>query len=108
MDRAVRLTYGMTLAGFEQRWQRQTRRRYGALALVGDVTLAGLLLLVIIFPLYMLRAPAGPAPDGRAGGGRRGGRSRGAGERDRGAVARGRRAGIGERADAVAAILISP
>jgi hypothetical protein len=56
MERAVRLTYGMTMAEFEERWQKQTRRRYGGLALVGDVTLAGLLLLVIIVPLYMLRA----------------------------------------------------
>jgi len=56
MERAVRLTYGMTMAEFEQRWQQQTRRRYGGLALVGDVTLAGLLLLVIIVPLYVLRA----------------------------------------------------
>ena len=56
MERAVRLTYGMTMAEFERRWQQQTRRRYGGLALVGDVTLAGLLLLVIIVPLYVLRA----------------------------------------------------
>src|SRR5215831_1485446 len=56
MERAVRLTYGMTMAEFEQRWQQQTRRRYGGLALIGDVTLAGLLLLVIIVPLYVLRA----------------------------------------------------
>jgi hypothetical protein len=56
MERAVRLTYGMTMAEFEQRWQRQTRRRYGGLALIGDVTLAGLLLLVIIVPLYVMRA----------------------------------------------------
>jgi peptidase MA superfamily protein len=56
MERAVRLTYGMTMAEFEQRWQKQTRRRYGGLALVGDVTLAGLLLLVIIVPLYVLRS----------------------------------------------------
>ena len=56
MERAVRLNYGITMAEFELRWQRQTRRRYGGLALIGDVTLAGLLLLVIIVPLYVLRA----------------------------------------------------
>jgi hypothetical protein len=56
MERAIRLNYGMTMAEFEQRWQQQTRRRYGGLALIGDVTLAGLLLLVIIVPLYVLRA----------------------------------------------------
>lgn len=56
MERAIRLNYGMTMAEFEERWQRQTRRRYGGLALIGDVTLAGLLLLVIIVPLYVMRA----------------------------------------------------
>lgn len=55
MDRAMRSAYGMTLAGFEQRWRQRTRRRYGALALVGDVTVAGLLLLVLVVPLYVAR-----------------------------------------------------
>ena len=55
MDRAVRATYGITLSGFEKRWQERTRRRYGALALVSDVTIGGLLLLLIIFPLYLAR-----------------------------------------------------
>jgi hypothetical protein len=55
MDRAVRRTYGMTLSGFERMWQQRTRRRYGALALVGDVTLGGLLLLIVIVPLYVAR-----------------------------------------------------
>jgi hypothetical protein len=55
MDRAVRETYGMTLSGFEKRWQQRTRRRYGALALAGDVTIGGLLLLIIVFPLYIAR-----------------------------------------------------
>ena len=55
MERAVRSTYGITMAEFEQRWQRQTRRRYGGLALIGDVTLGGLLLLLIILPLYLAR-----------------------------------------------------
>ena len=44
MDRAVRRTFGITLSGFERLWQQRTRRRYGALALIGDVTLGGLLL----------------------------------------------------------------
>ena len=55
MERAVRSTYGITMAEFERRWQRQTRRRYGGLALIGDVTLGGLLLLLIILPLYIAR-----------------------------------------------------
>jgi hypothetical protein len=55
MERAIRSTYGITMAEFEQRWQRQTRRRYGGLALIGDVTFGGLLLLLIILPLYLAR-----------------------------------------------------
>ena len=55
LDRAVRVTYGMTLSGFEKLWQQRTRRRYGGLALVSDVTLGGLVLLVLIFPLYIAR-----------------------------------------------------
>jgi hypothetical protein len=55
MERAIRMTYGITMGEFEQRWQRQTRRRYGGLALIGDVTLGGLLLLLIMIPLYMAR-----------------------------------------------------
>jgi len=55
MDRAFRATYGITLAGFEQRWQQRTRRRYGGLALVGDFAVGGLLLLVLVFPLYVAR-----------------------------------------------------
>jgi hypothetical protein len=55
MDRAVRSTYGLTLSDFEQRWQHQTRRRYGALALVGNVAFGGLLLMLVVFPLYAVR-----------------------------------------------------
>lgn len=55
LDRAVRASYGMTLAGFETDWQRRTRRRYGALALAGDLTLGGLVMLVVILPLYYAR-----------------------------------------------------
>ena len=32
-----------------------TRRRYGALALFSDVALAGLILIVLVFPLYVAR-----------------------------------------------------
>ena len=55
LDRAIRTSYGITLGGFEQRWRARTRRRYGALALVGDVTLLGLVLLVAVFPLFVAR-----------------------------------------------------
>jgi hypothetical protein len=55
LDRAMRRTYGMTLSGFEKYWQQRTRRRYGALALVSDVTLGGVVLLLLVFPLYIAR-----------------------------------------------------
>jgi hypothetical protein len=55
MERAIRSTYGITMAEFERRWQQQTRRRYGGLALIGDVTIGGLMLLLIILPLYIAR-----------------------------------------------------
>lgn len=55
LDRAIRTTYGITLAGYEKLWQQRTRRRYGGLALASDVTLGGLVLLVLIFPLYVAR-----------------------------------------------------
>jgi hypothetical protein len=55
LDRALRSADGLTLAGFEQLWQERTRRRYGALALLSDVTVAGLLSLMVVFPLYAAR-----------------------------------------------------
>ena len=55
MDRAMRATYGMTLEGFQQRWQQHTRRRYGALAVVSGLSLGGALLLFVIMPLYAAR-----------------------------------------------------
>jgi hypothetical protein len=55
MDQAMRETYGLTLTGFEQRWQQRTRRRYGALALVSDVTIGGAILLLLLVPLHLAR-----------------------------------------------------
>jgi hypothetical protein len=52
---AVRSAYGMTAAAFEKRWQSQTRRRYGALALFADLTLGVLFLLLLVVPLYVIR-----------------------------------------------------
>ncbi|HWJ21638.1 MAG TPA: hypothetical protein VNS52_04720 [Gemmatimonadaceae bacterium] len=54
-DVAVREAYGITAAGFEKRWQQQTRRSYGALALLADFTLGMLLLLGLITPLVLAR-----------------------------------------------------
>ncbi len=55
LDAAVRSAYGMTLAGFEERWQRRTRWRYGGVALVADLTLASGVVLLVVFPLYVIR-----------------------------------------------------
>jgi len=54
-ERAMRSAYGLTVADFESRWRSHTRRQYGALALVSNVTIAGLLLLFILAPLYVIR-----------------------------------------------------
>ena len=55
LERAMRATYGITLYDFQKRWQQRTRRRYGALALIGNVTLAGVATLIAILPLYIAR-----------------------------------------------------
>jgi hypothetical protein len=55
LDVAMRRAYGMTLAGFEQRWRRTTRAQYGVLALVSNITLAAVVFLVVLAPLYFAR-----------------------------------------------------
>ncbi len=55
LDRAVRSAYGMTLLTLERDWQQRTRRRYGGLALFSDLTLASVIMLLIITPLYLAR-----------------------------------------------------
>jgi hypothetical protein len=55
LDPAVRRAYGITLDGFEERWQRRTRQRYGALALIGELTVGAGFALLVVLPLYVLR-----------------------------------------------------
>jgi hypothetical protein len=55
LERAVRMTYGITLTEFEQRWRDRTRRRYGGLALMGNLAVAGLIIAFIVLPLYLAR-----------------------------------------------------
>lgn len=55
LEKAMRQAYGVTLGGFEQHWQAVTRRRYGSLALVTDVSAAALLLMVMVGPLWIMR-----------------------------------------------------
>ena len=55
LDRAMRASFGVTLSAFQHDWQQRTRRRYGGLALLSDLTLATVVLLLIISPLYLAR-----------------------------------------------------
>ena len=55
LDVAMRRAYGMTLDGFERRWQERTRLRYGALAVAADLTAATLVLLVLLGPFWWAR-----------------------------------------------------
>jgi Peptidase MA superfamily len=55
LDRAVRRAYGEPLESFERDWRSRVRRRYGALALVTDLSVASLFLLILLTPLYVAR-----------------------------------------------------
>ncbi|HET7631741.1 MAG TPA: hypothetical protein VFK16_05410 [Gemmatimonadaceae bacterium] len=55
LDQALRQADGVTLAGFETDWRRAARRRFGALALMEDLTLIVVLGLLFAFPLWMAR-----------------------------------------------------
>ncbi len=55
LEKAVRQAYGITLGGFEARWQQGTRRRYGGLALVTDLSAVAVLLVVLVGPLWLVR-----------------------------------------------------
>jgi hypothetical protein len=54
-DQAVRQAYGVTATAFEKQWQERTRRRYGALALVANLSLAATVFLVAFLPLWISR-----------------------------------------------------
>lgn len=55
MDAAVREAYGITLAGFEKRWQQRTRRRFGVLAIMAEVGAAFGVLGLLVMPFYLAR-----------------------------------------------------
>lgn len=55
LDRAIREAFNLTQSGFEERWRRQTRRRYGALAIFADLTIGAVILLVVLLPLHISR-----------------------------------------------------
>jgi len=54
-DRAVRSAYGMTQASFEKLWHSRTRRRYGVLALVTNLSIAVGLFSLVLGPFYVAR-----------------------------------------------------
>ncbi len=55
LEVALRQSYGLTLNAFETLWRDRTRRRYGGLALVTDISLAAIIMLTLIAPFYMAR-----------------------------------------------------
>ena len=55
LERAMRQAYGLTVADFERRWRQRTRRQYGALALLSNLTLGAVLLVLVIAPFYVVR-----------------------------------------------------
>ena len=55
LDPAVRQAFGMTLDGFEREFQTRTRRRYGVLALVADLSLAMAAMTVLLLPFVAVR-----------------------------------------------------
>ena len=55
MDSAVRQAFGMTLDGFEHEFRLRTRRRYGALGLVADLSLVFIVLTLMLLPFIVSR-----------------------------------------------------
>ena len=55
LDAALRRAFTLTQAQFEERWRRLTRRRYGALAIFADFTVASVILVVLLVPLHLSR-----------------------------------------------------
>lgn len=55
LDPAIRRAYNMTQSEFEERWRKQTRRRYGALAIFADLTIGAVILLFVLLPLHLSR-----------------------------------------------------
>lgn len=54
-EKAVRQAFGMTGEGFEKHWKQQTRRRYGALSVVTNVSAAVGLFALLLVPLFVMK-----------------------------------------------------
>jgi hypothetical protein len=55
MSTAIRRAFSVTEGDFEALWRQRTRRRYGALSLFADLTVAMTALFVLLIPLYVSR-----------------------------------------------------
>lgn len=55
IDQAMRRAYGLTEASFDQRWHDRTMVRFGALAVMANMSLALGVLGIVIVPLYVIR-----------------------------------------------------
>jgi hypothetical protein len=55
LDPAIRRAYNMTQGGFEERWRKLTRRRYGVLSIFADLTIGAVILLIVLLPLHISR-----------------------------------------------------
>jgi hypothetical protein len=55
LEKAVRQAFGLTLGGFEARWQASTRQRYGGLAVLTDLSAGIISLAVLVGPLWLMR-----------------------------------------------------
>jgi hypothetical protein len=55
LDVAVRRAYGEPLDTFEEQWRTKMRHRYGALALVSDLSFVTVVFLALVMPLYLAR-----------------------------------------------------
>lgn len=54
-EMGVRSAYGLTGAQFDRHWQSQTRRRFGALALVANLSLVAGIFGMLLGPLFIMR-----------------------------------------------------
>ena len=55
MDVAMRKAFGLTQSGFEAEWRARTMRRYGALAIIANLSLLFALLALLLVPLLWSR-----------------------------------------------------
>ena len=55
MDVAMRKAFGLTQSGFEAEWRARTMRRYGALAVIANLSLLFALLAFLLVPLFWSR-----------------------------------------------------